>query len=132
MVNKGTKQTAEHIKNRLAKFKVHSGNFKKGHEVPKEWREKTSNSHKGKHLSPNSEFKNYDYGIVRSKRVNGGKRLVSHLIWCKENDLNRVPFAKEGVCLIHHVDGNRENNNINNLQLMTRDFHAKLHIGIMS
>jgi hypothetical protein len=37
---------------------------------------------------------------------------------------SRVP----NYCVIHHIDGNSSNDNPENLQLMTRDFHNKLHI----
>ena len=29
--------------------------------------------------------------------------------------------------IVHHIDGNKENNDINNLQVMTRGEHSKLH-----
>lgn len=29
--------------------------------------------------------------------------------------------------VVHHIDGNRHNNNLNNLALMTREAHARLH-----
>jgi len=60
------------------------------------------------------------------KRFGGrkGKQIyVSHLSWMKANHLHRVPQG----CLIHHIDGNPENNNIQNLQLMDKRFHNKLH-----
>lgn len=35
------------------------------------------------------------------------------------------PLRKDEV--VHHVDGNKRNNNITNLMLMTRSEHAKIH-----
>lgn len=29
--------------------------------------------------------------------------------------------------VVHHIDGNKTNNNINNLQLMTAKEHSKMH-----
>jgi len=41
-----------------------------------------------------------------------------------EKNIGRRIFANECV---HHINGNREDNRIENLQLMTRREHAKLH-----
>ena len=50
--------------------------------------------------------------------------LEHHYIWCKENECS-VP---EGF-VIHHIDGNKCNNVIENLECMSRSRHAKLHMG---
>lgn len=87
---------------------------------------------KGKHYAPHNEFKIYDFGKRHSKKINGKSYLISHLNWCKANNIHRVPFSNDrNGGMIHHIDGDRENNNPENLQLMTRDFHIKLHRSIL-
>lgn len=44
-----------------------------------------------------------------------------------EKKIGRRLFANE---VVHHIDENRANNNIENLQLMTRADHARLHRNI--
>lgn len=41
-----------------------------------------------------------------------------------ENHLNRVLNANE---VVHHLDGNKHNNDITNLQLLTNEAHSLLH-----
>ena len=41
-----------------------------------------------------------------------------------EKKIGRKLFANE---VVHHIDGNKTNNDLNNLQLMTRSDHARLH-----
>lgn len=41
-----------------------------------------------------------------------------------ENHLNRVLNADE---VVHHLDGNKHNNDITNLQLLTKEVHSLLH-----
>jgi len=53
----------------------------------------------------------------------GIKMPEHHLVWLRHNQLHRIPKG----CVIHHCDGNKLNNDISNLQLMTRGFHIKLH-----
>lgn len=55
--------------------------------------------------------------------INGRTVQLSHYVWLKHNQLHRLP---EG-CVIHHIDYNPENNNIDNLQLMDKKFHNQLH-----
>ena len=57
---------------------------------------------------------------------NKRKRLSSkkiHKIWCEENHFHRVPDAM----IIHHIDFDPKNNNPNNLLMLPRDFHSKMH-----
>jgi len=55
--------------------------------------------------------------------IDGKYILVHHIIWSENNGGIAVP--KNYV--IHHMDNNKLNNNINNLVLLPQDFHAKLH-----
>ena len=41
-----------------------------------------------------------------------------------ENHLGRLLRSNE---VVHHIDGNKKNNDINNLQLLTNKEHATLH-----
>jgi hypothetical protein len=54
---------------------------------------------------------------------NGRYVFEHHLIWCLKNGVNHLP---EG-CLIHHINGDRSDNRIENLQLMSIGFHTQLH-----
>jgi len=128
MISEETRKKMSDSSKLMALEGRNKGLFKKGHEVKSEWIEKGNEKRIGKHFSPNTEWKKYRTGKRISKT---GKHInPSHIAWCKENQLHRVPFSRErdsSSCLIHHIDGNRENNNPENLQLMTRDFHARLH-----
>lgn len=56
-----------------------------------------------------------------NKRKRNKKETIKN--WCLANGFYRVPPNT----MIHHIDQNPLNNNPNNLQLMTKDFHNKLH-----
>jgi len=57
-------------------------------------------------------------------RVNGKLKMVSHIIW--EKNYGKIPMGY----IIHHKDLNPENNDINNLLMLTRSKHTKLHRGL--
>jgi hypothetical protein len=49
--------------------------------------------------------------------------VASHMVWCKANQIHRVPDG----CEIHHLDFNPRNNNQENLQLIDIISHRKFH-----
>ncbi len=51
------------------------------------------------------------------------KKYLHHIVWCKENNIHRIPDG----CIIHHINRDTSNNSPENLQLMTQDFHLRLH-----
>lgn len=73
----------------------------------------------------------------------GGKEVRNGYvwIWCPEHPLaHRNKIAEHRLVMekhigryleideiVHHIDGNKQNNNISNLQLMTASEHVKLH-----
>lgn len=100
--------------------------FKKGHKVPKEWKVKFSKVNKGRKHSKEAIDK-----IVRaSKGKNnpawkGGKegyhrRIARNTIWGSNK-------SKDEDILVHHLDGDVKNNKIENLQVISRSGHTKLH-----
>lgn len=51
-------------------------------------------------------------------------------VWLDANgyyELNSIAQYKDGSYVIHHINGNRADNRLDNLQLLTRSEHAKLH-----
>lgn len=61
--------------------------------------------------------------VARYKIVSvGGKNFQEHrLVW--EENFGKIP---EG-CVVHHIDGDRKNNNIDNLAIMASGAHTRLH-----
>lgn len=71
-----------------------------------------------------SEFKGADpYGYHLS-RVNSFGRRVRYHRFVMEQYLGRKLERNE---VVHHIDGNKFNNDISNLRLLTNSEHAKLH-----
>ncbi|MFA4834821.1 MAG: HNH endonuclease signature motif containing protein [Dehalococcoidia bacterium] len=58
----------------------------------------------------------------RRKRINGENRLIHRVI--AEGVLGRPLTNQE---MVHHIDGNRLNNENSNLLICTRSYHAWLH-----
>lgn len=63
----------------------------------------------------------------RMKRINGKYHLVSHLIWCSEN----VPYFVPKDFVIHHIDLNSDNNNAENLLMLPKGEHSRIHNAII-
>lgn len=54
----------------------------------------------------------------------GSKHIFyHHYVYCLENNLTEIPLGFD----IHHKDGNPLNNDISNLELLSKVDHAKLH-----
>ena len=130
--NKGKKGLQKHSE----ETKIKIGNFSRGKtfdeihgkEKAKRIKKNISLGHMG--IPNKNNNVSYDFGKRKLTTLRNRRSVpISNLVWCRENQIHKVPFTFEkNKCLIHHIDGNRENNNINNLQLMTTDFHIKLHM----
>jgi len=57
------------------------------------------------------------------KNVNGKGVQMDRFVWCRANNIHRVPEN----CEIHHLDFNPSNNKIENLQLLERKYHRGFH-----
>lgn len=150
---KGYKQSEEHIKKRIEKTRLkllgkkqseesklkksislkkayqegrrkiipNIGKWNKGKKHSEEWIKKTT--HLGqvawnKGLTINKEKYKHHCSNVKGKIY-----LTSHVVWCQANQIHRIPDR----CLIHHIDFNPQNNDIENLQLMPINYHASMH-----
>lgn len=56
-------------------------------------------------------------------RVGSEHVFYHHVVVCQALGLSEIP---KGFC-VHHIDGNKSNNDISNLSLMTISAHSKLH-----
>lgn len=82
-------------------------------------------SHKcEKFLSKGRFFKN-GYVCVKSNHPKNYEGYYYEHLLIMENHINRYLEDNE---IVHHKDGNRANNQIENLELMTRSEHGKLHL----
>lgn len=53
-----------------------------------------------------------------------GQRMSEHnRVWCLALNIPRIPKG----FYVHHVDGNKRNNDINNLALVTHTLHNRIH-----
>ena len=66
----------------------------------------------------------YNYALVPNHpyATKNGYVLLHRIIM--ENHLGRVLNTNE---VVHHIDGNKKNNSIDNLQVLTKENHTKLH-----
>lgn len=79
----------------------------------------------------NPEYTEYDgqrfakdkkSGYYRSsQKINGKQVLLHRYVWEKYNG----PIPKD--CSIHHIDGNKDNNSIENLKLLSTSEHSSMH-----
>jgi hypothetical protein len=51
------------------------------------------------------------------------KNTLHHYVYCYYNNIDVIPKGY----VIHHIDFNKQNNDISNLQLLTHSDHSKLH-----
>lgn len=128
-------------------FHIRHSKLMKGREVSEETRRKIGLKHKGKKISPETTIKR-----LRTLRKNGnellgsknhkwnGGRLIDkdgyiqvristgyyrreHRV-LMEQYLGRKLGSEE---MVHHINENKKDNRISNLQILTRSEHAKLH-----
>jgi hypothetical protein len=73
-------------------------------------------------------MKNGDYILIKAPKDYIGKKYRElycyehHYVWCKYNNIS-IPVGY----VIHHKDGNKLNNTISNLELISKKNHSKLH-----
>ena len=106
------------IRSAAKRGRLGSGLRGKKRAFTKEWKENISKSKKG--IGTGISLKPSGY-IEITMGENKGRGQHSVIM---EEVLGRKLSSKECV---HHIDHNRSNNNAENLQLMTRSEHAKLH-----
>lgn len=98
-----------------------------------EWRKKLSESAKGRIISIETREKiskalignknSYKYGLCKSKYILKNHRLLHRQIM--EQHIGRNLFQNE---VVHHIDQNKKNNDINNLMLFnSENEHRKYH-----
>jgi hypothetical protein len=63
-------------------------------------------------------------GYFRSKNLRLGKTYLHRDVW--ESKHGPIP---EGLC-VHHKDGDKANNSIENLELVKPDVHQRMHKGV--
>lgn len=120
------KRTGRHIEICRKAGLASTTKFKKGHKVPKNWRDTISESNNGNIHTDDTKSKisvsmkgennsQWKYGCDEYHRSNARR-----IVWGsrKSPDTDNV---------VHHIDGNITNNNIDNLNVMTRSEHTKLH-----
>jgi len=63
--------------------------------------------------------------VAKYKNVQfNGKRMPEHSrVWCLKLNIPRIPKG----CVVHHLDGNGKNNDIDNLALITITAHNRIH-----
>ena len=113
---------AEGVRNAAAFGKLGSGNRGKKDSISVEKRKVMTDGIR-RHAEINSRgvsFKTNSY-VEYTKGVNKFRSV--HVVLMEEK-INRKLLPNECV---HHIDGNKHNNNIGNLQLMTKSEHARIH-----
>ncbi len=121
--NKGSKRTKEFkkIRSELTKKQWKQGVRKKGWKVDKEITKNWGRVGKDNARWKGGRWKeNNGYIVVNIGR---NKKRREHSV-VMENYLGR---KLEPIELIHHIDGNKSNNNIENLFLCSKSKHATLH-----
>jgi hypothetical protein len=58
------------------------------------------------------------------KKVRPGRIYEHHLVYCSHHGMTSIPKGH----VVHHIDHNKDNNDISNLQLMTISEHMRHHM----
>ena len=99
------------------------GRFIKGHKPFNKGRN-LSEKHKKNLLGSHGNGGYVNTEGYKVKRINNKYLLEHHLVWCTQpENLSHVPKGFQ----IHHIDFNKQNNNPNNLFLLSISDHAKHH-----
>jgi len=109
---------ADGVRNAASKGRLGSGLRGKTREFTKEWKDNISKAKKGVGLGVSLKPNGY---IEITMGENKGRG--QHVVFMEES-IGRKLFSNECV---HHIDHNRSNNELSNLQLMTRSEHARMH-----
>jgi len=72
---------------------------------------------------PNGKYISYDGYIVISRTKDGKKQVKEHR-YIMEQHLGRIILPKE---IVHHINENKLDNRLENLQLVSRSEHNKIH-----
>lgn len=80
---------------------------------------------------PAGKLKRYDkmYHLKRALQANGRYRLYGANCYMEteEQCIKREYFKADSKMHIHHIDLNKENNSLDNLQILTHEEHCRLH-----
>ena len=74
-------------------------------------------------LHPNWQGEVGDGSGYLQTKVNGRYVFIHRLVWARALGLEELPDWVD----VHHIDGNKHNNDINNLALVTRSAHGQMH-----
>ena len=76
----------------------------------------------GINMKIKSRYENTKSGYIKLYFENG--KVVEEHRYLMEHHLGRKLFYNE---IVHHKDGNKKNNNLDNLEIKPRDVHARRH-----
>lgn len=100
--------------------------FKKGHDVPTEWRDISSNSNKGRKHTEETK-KKISESMVGEKNhewKNGSEAYYRRIARKKIHGSIKSPNTN---LVVHHIDRDITNNSLVNLQVLSRSEHTRLH-----